>query len=435
MRSIRRALLVTLVGAVLIAGCIAATAVYFKAREEFGALLDYQLRQMALALRDDTFEGHGVVESPPYGFDFAIQISSADGVRLYYSRSRVRLPPAARSGYASVDTQEGRWRVYTLRQRGVAVQVAQPVHVRDRLAAEAALRTMAPFVLLLPLLAALVWLAVKRGLRPLEAVARAVQARSPTSLHPLPEQRLPEEIRPVVLALNDLLPRLSRALEMQRAFVADAAHELRSPITALRLQLQLAQRAGDAAERAAAFEALRQGLDRMTRLVEQLLTLAREEPTAAHDAPAPVDMGELAAEVVGLYAAIAEARRIDLGLARRDPDVVVTGEREALKTVLSNLLDNALRYTPAGERVDVSALRTREGVVIEVTDTGPGIPAEERERVFDRFYRRAGSDVPGTGLGLAIVQSIAERHGAKVRLDSGPGGRGLTARVILPVRG
>jgi two-component system OmpR family sensor kinase len=432
MTSIRRDLLLSLTGAVLLAGFIAALAVYHKAQDEVGALLDYQMRQMALAVRDDAFDGYGVIQPPPYGFDYAIQIYSADGAQLYYSRSRLRLPPLAAAGFRTVDTPEGLWRLYTLHARGVSVQVGQPAHVRDQLAASAAWRTMAPFILLIPLLAALVWLAVTRGLKPLQAVAQAVKSRSARSLDPLPDEDVPQEIRPVVLALNELLPRLSRALTVQRQFVADAAHELRTPLAALRLQLQLAERAQGEAERAAAFDALRQGLDRTTHVVEQLLTLAREEPAAANVARENFDLGALAAEVVALYAPIAERKAIDLGLAHRDASASVRAEREAIRTVISNLVDNAVRYTPAGGRVDVRVLRGEAATALEVSDTGPGIPPEERGRVFDRFYRRADSDVPGSGLGLAIVRSIVERHGAAIELDSGPGGRGLTARVRFP---
>jgi len=432
MKSIRRELLVTLLGAVLIAGSIAAVAVYYKAYGEIGELLDYQLRQMALSLRDESFQS-GVIEPPPFGFDYAIQISSADGVTLYYSRARVRIPANAAVGYATMDSPEGLWRMYTLRQRGLSVQVAQPMRVRSELAASAAWRTLAPFILLLPVLALFVWFAVARGLRPLDSVATAVKARSPAALDPLPHADLPDEIRPVVLALNDLLPRLSRALETQRAFVADAAHELRTPLSALRLQLQLAERARDNDERAAAFDTLRQGLARATHLVEQLLTLARQDPAAAQSQSESVDLGALAADVVGAHAALAASKGIDLGLARRDDGLAVTGDADALRTLLSNLVDNAVRYTPAGGRVDVSARRGDASAVIEVTDNGSGIPMSERERVFDRFYRRADSDVPGSGLGLAIVRSIADRQGAKVELDEGPEGHGLTARVTFQI--
>jgi two-component system OmpR family sensor kinase len=220
---------------------------------------------------------------------------------------------------------------------------------------------------------------------------------------------------------------------MQRAFVADAAHELRTPLTALRLQVKLAERAQDGAERAEAFATLRNGLDRATHMVEQLLTLAREEPSSVRRETADVDLGALASEVTGAHAPLAEAKNIDLGLARRETEVIIQGEARTIRTLLSNLVDNALRYTPSGGRVDVSVYRGDEGAVAEIVDTGPGIPAGELTRVFDRFYRRSGSDAPGSGLGLAIVKSIADRHGARVALDESPEGHGLRARVVFPL--
>ena len=436
MKSIRRHLLVGLLGSVLVAGAIAGAAVYYKAHQETGEILDYQLRQMALSLRDQAVLGPAAPRPPSYGedFDFAIEIWSADGTRLVYSQSRVEFPSIARRGYATVATAEGPWRTYTLQQRGVTVRVAQPMSIRDRLAVQASLRTLMPFFLLVPLLAVLVWFAVTRGLKPLETLANAVRTRSPASLTPLDERRVPEEVKPVVSSLNDLLERLTRALEMQRAFVADAAHALRTPLTALNLQIQLAERAADPNERAAAFGALEQGVERATHVVEQLLTLARHEPEAGGRAVSEVDLGTLAAEVVATDVTLAETRGIDLGLTQRDPDVAVTGERDALRTLLSNLVDNALRYTPPGGRVDVAVRRSDEGVVLEVSDTGPGIPPGERERVFDRFYRGSATDAPGSGLGLAIVSSIAARHGARAELADGPEGRGLAVRVVFAPR-
>lgn len=434
MTSIRRQLLASMLAAVLAAGCIAALGVYLKARQEVGELFDYQLRQMALSLREQAFRGSIVLESPRFaeGLDFAIQISSDDGFLLYYSQARVRLPVRPTDGYTTVDTDDGLWRVYALREGGMTLQVAQPMPMRNHLAGQAALRTMAPFLLALPILAALLWLAVSRALKPLDAVTNAVKARSATSLPPLPEHSAPEEVRPLISALNDLLVRLERALETQREFVADAAHELRTPLTALKLQVQLAERATAPAERAAAFDNLKRGLERAAHLVQQLLTLAREEPSAGDRPMTEVELGELAAEVVGTYSALAESRGVDLGLARRDSELAVRAQRDAVATLLSNLVDNALRYTPRGGRVDVSATRGNDGVLLEVTDEGPGIPLAERERVFDRFYRRADTDVPGSGLGLAIVRSIAHRHNARVQLDAGPGGLGLTVRVVFP---
>ena len=432
MTSIRKQLLVGLLAAVLVAGLIAAWGVYQRAYDELSELLDYQLKQMALSLRDQSFApfpgGRPALEE---GFDFAIQIWSEDGIRMYFSTPQSGLPNRARLGYATVETSEGDWRVFSIQQRGQILQVAQPMAVRQRLAAAAALRTLAPFLVLLPALGLLIWFIVGRGLTPLVAVAGAVKARTPAALHPLPERDLPEEIQPLVTALNDLLARLGRTLAAQRDFVADAAHELRTPLTALRLQVQLAERAQEPVERASAFATLRQGLERATHLVEQLLTLARQEPEAADQPFAPVQLGELVHEVVSALEPLAAAKSIDLGVTRNEGGTI-RGAREGLRTLLMNLVDNAIRYTPAGGRVDVASYREGARAVLAVTDTGPGVPPEERERVFDRFYRRVGSETSGSGLGLSIVRDIAQRHGAQVMLDSGPAGRGLSVCVVFP---
>jgi two-component system OmpR family sensor kinase len=238
-----------------------------------------------------------------------------------------------------------------------------------------------------------------------------------------------------------LLGRLDRALGSQRAFIADAAHELRTPLTAVHLQAQLAERAQTESERARALVELRAGLDRATHLVEQLLALAREEPGLSERPFAPVNLTELAHHVIAEYAAIAAARRVDLGMVDKGgaaADTVVTGDAAGLRVLLANLVDNAVRYAPAEGRVDVAVRRIEGEVTLEVRDNGPGIPAAERVRVFDRFYRvpRHGAQgLPGSGLGLAIAKRIAERHDAQIALASGipgPSGEGLSVSVRFP---
>lgn len=430
MTSIRHKLLAWLLAAVLVAGLIAAWGVYRQARAELDEVFDYHLRQLALSLRNRSFEGM-LIEPADLAeeFDFVIQVWDRDGGRLYFSRPNTALPNHARLGYDMVPSASGTWRVFAIQAQGLTIQVAQPMGVRNRLAADSALRTLSPFLVLLPLLGLLVWVAVGRELRPLETVAAAVSKRTATALEPLPAGGLPDEVRPLVGALNELLERLGRALALQRDFVADAAHELRTPLAALRLQIQLAARARSDAERDAAFATVMGGLDRATRMVEQLLTLARQDPEAGERAMAAVDLAALARMVVAERSPLAEARNIDLGVGGV-PAVNMTADGEGLRVMLANLIDNALHYASA--RVDVNVLSAEDGVVLEVIDDGPGIPAGERERVFDRFYRRAGTDVPGSGLGLAIVSNIAGRHRARITLDDAPGGRGLAVRVRFP---
>ena len=235
-------------------------------------------------------------------------------------------------------------------------------------------------------------------------------------------------------ALSDLLARLRAALERERAFMADAAHELRTPLTALHLQMGMLARASSEAERAAATERLSAGVQRAIRLVEQLLSLARQEPRAQGERM-PVRLDELAREVVAELVPLADAGRIDLGVSSAQA-LSVRGDADDLRTLLRNLVDNAVRYTGAGGRVDVSVAEEEEeeaggarAVRLTVSDDGPGIPPEERERVFDRFHRRAGTTLPGSGLGLSIVKSIADAHGATLTLAGGASGKGLSVTV------
>jgi two-component system OmpR family sensor kinase len=238
------------------------------------------------------------------------------------------------------------------------------------------------------------------------------------------------EIEPLVLALNGLLGRLSGALEHERQFIADAAHELRTPLTALRLQLQLAERARDDEERARSHAALRDGIARAVRLVEQLLALARQDPDVPVEARA-VDLVPVARSALDGHAASAQARGLSLGLEAPDDPVCVRGDPASLRTLLDNLLDNAMRYTPSGG-VEVRVAREDSRAILEVEDTGPGIPPSERTRVFDRFYRGEGAAAGGSGLGLPIVQRIADKHGGSVELLDAASGHGLRVRVSLP---
>ncbi|HEX7439765.1 MAG TPA: ATP-binding protein, partial [Caldimonas sp.] len=256
---------------------------------------------------------------------------------------------------------------------------------------------------------------------PLQRVAADVRERDEQSLQPLPTAQLPDEVAPLVQALNALLQRLGASLDKERAFVADAAHELRSPLTALKLQLQLLRRATDEAGRAAAVAGLAAGIDRAARLVEQLLTLARSEPGAPPVAMESVDLSELAREALVDSHAYALARGSELRLDAAQP-VVIAGERNALSSALRNLVDNALRYSPPGARVELRVWSEHGAALLRVDDSGPGIPSAERARVFDRFYRRAAGGEEGTGLGLAIVRSVAERHGAELTLGDSPAG-------------
>lgn len=434
MNSIRRKLLLTLIGALSVVMAIGAWATYSAAWDEANTIFDYHLEQIALSVRNQTFQGGPETLAGEESFEFVIRVWDRNGLGIYYSRPHRVLPDVARLGYATENTSEGAWRVFALQYRGQTIAVAQPMSVRTRLAARAALHTMIPFIVLLPLAALLIWLLVSRELRPLTDLARSVSQRTPDALDPISENGVPAEARPLVRSLNDLLARLQGAMQAQRDFIADAAHELRTPLTALQLQAQLLERASDGAGRTAAMADLKQGLERSIHVVRQLLTLARQEPGASTPPVASVALNDLLHQSVTASANSAAARNIDLGVAASDPAACVTGNAEALRTLLDNLVGNAVRYTPAGGRIDVSCGSADGRAWLEVTDNGPGIPAAERERVFDRFYRRSEQDAAGSGLGLAIVRAIADKHRATIQLTDAPGG-GLRVRVEFPQAG
>lgn len=432
MTAIRRQLLVALLSALLLALLLGAWSTYRMAREELDTMQDYQLRQLALFLKDHSYAREGPFGTTDAEFDFVFQVWAGDGARLYLSHPHAAPPPHVAAGFATVRTAEGEWRVFAADSGERSVQVAQRLSVRESLALRAALHILLPFLALLPLLAWLAWWLVGRGLQPLDRVAEGVRRRSPSSLEPLPLQDAPVEVQPVVASLNDLLGRLGHALAAQREFVADAAHELRTPLTALQLQVQLTERARDEVERAAALANLRHGLNRAVHVVQQLLTLARHDPeTPDMRSPADIALAELAALVIADHAVLAEARQIDIGLVQADQRAIVRGDHEALRTLLACLVDNAVRYTPAGGRIDLSVTMDAQRAVIDVADSGPGIAEADRQRVFDRFYRRPAHDEPGSGLGLAIVKAIAERHGAVVTLSTASLG-GLSVRLEFP---
>ena len=431
MKSLRSRLLVALVGAVLAVGLVTSAATYFAARAEIGELLDEQLRQVALSMRDHArldLGGLGRPGDPDHRV--VVQIWDPSGGAIYSSDPTPPLALTRAPGFSTIEHAGRKWRMFTAVAGPRTIQVAEPTARRTELAANVALRILVPILASLPLLGALVWLLVGKGLAPLSRLARTIGGRSPTSLDPLPQTDLPEEVRPLVGALNGLLGRLETAFAAQRRFAADAAHELRTPLTALGLQIQLLEKARDENERAGAVDRLKHGVKRATRLVEQLLTLARLEPDSAEQPTERVALDTLVRTVVGDLAALAEAKPVALMIVRAEP-VAVRGTEEALRILASNVVDNAIRYTPAGGRIEVHVFKVGDRAVLEVADTGPGIAPEERQRVFDRFYRVTGTEVPGSGLGLAIVKEVASLHGATLELAEGLDGGGLTVRVAM----
>ncbi len=445
--SIQRRLLLSMIAVVVAGMLVTGAVVYRQAQDEVNAIFDLQLRQAAGAIPVRTYaQGRQADDDLEERARVVVRISDRFGQVVYDSHPEVALPRSAQLGLTTVAAAGVEWRVFAAVVDLNLLEVAQPMSVRRAFAAEVAFRTVLPLLILLPILGLLLWWLVGRGLAPLRRVAAEVAMRRPEALEHLSEDDLPKEVAPLVESLNRLLTDLAAARDAQRAFIADAAHELRTPLTALQLQLQVLERADDAEMRTSALHALREGLLRASRLVQQLLALARVEPDAHGGSTtvpmagptSAVDLDALAREAVALQAQLAHDRGVDLGVgsvAASSP-TVIQADHDALFTLLGNLIDNALRYTPAGGRVDVVVEQTGRGAVLSVRDDGPGVSPAERERVFDRFHRgdaaRAAGDTRGSGLGLAIVKRIADRHGAQVTLERGIDGRGLWVRVAFP---
>jgi two-component system, OmpR family, sensor histidine kinase TctE len=299
------------------------------------------------------------------------------------------------------------------------VQVAETLDKRSELANDIIKGVILPQFVILPLAIVLVWFGLSRGLAPLTALQSNLRARRLDDLSPLEARRAPPEIEPLVTSFNDLLTRLAQNMELQKRFIADAAHQMKTPLAGLRTQAELALRQDVSAEVRRSLEQIATSSEHAARLVTQLLALARAENRMSGQVFAAVEIAELARHAVRDWVQPALAKQMDLGYEGPDEPVSIDGNALMLREMLSNLIDNAIRYTPAGGRITVRVRLDRPNHVvhIEVEDTGPGIPAAERARVVERFYRILGREGDGSGLGLAIVREIATMHGGTLTLD------------------
>ena len=428
--SLRGRLLWFLLAAITIAAFAQASIAYHTALRDADQIFDYHMQQMALALRSSAplsnMEASAGIDADAENNDLLVQVWTPDGVQVFRTVSRARLPQRAVLGFSNVQANGTTYRIFSVQTSAQTVQVAQDMAVRRNMAGNLALRTVGPIAVMMPILMLVVWWVVSGSLEPVARVRSQVAARQADDLSPVSEAGLPDEVRPLVQELNLLFGRVKTAFEAQQHFVADAAHELRTPLAALKLQALSLERADNDEARHVAVARLTAGIERATRLVEQLLVLARQEATAAGNAGTQtVALADMARRTVGDMAGLAKAKGVDLGLQQAD-EAFVEGQPDALNIMLRNLVDNAIKYTPAGGTVDLS-VRAAKTVVVE--DSGPGIPEEERERVFDRFYRIAGSEASGSGLGLAIIKAIAERHGATLTLGQSERLGGLSVTI------
>jgi two-component system OmpR family sensor kinase len=428
-RSLQRHLSITLALAILAGGIIASLASFYFAYSEAQEFQDDALRQIAALSADARLE---------------MQRLNAAGRSVEDPESRIqliRLPEGPRPGWLPADVTlgfhtleahegAGRMRVFVRAARNDAkLVVAQSTDSRDEIALNSALRTLIPLLLLVPLLAGLMTQIVRRELTPLRRLVERLDRQKAARLLPLPEQDLPDEVAPFVQAINRLLVRIDKLVSEQRRFIADAAHELRTPLAALSLQAQNLNRAESAEALRERLLPLQAGIERVSKLTVQLLSLARLQ--SGMDARSDVDISALARELIAEFLPLAESRNIDLGIEEMAA-FSLRADPEALRLVLRNALENALKYTAQGGHVTLRLERQGEEAVIEVIDDGPGIPAAERERVFDAFYRLPDSSADGSGLGLAIAREAASSLGGNVSLRSKEQGAGLVFSYRQP---
>jgi two-component system OmpR family sensor kinase len=431
MSSLRKQLMVWLLPLYAAAAIVACTVTYYMYGSLVSYFMDNQLRLFA--------ESHAGASGPVPALkpltdhdvhkgNMVVQIWDRRHRLVTSSYPDLALERLGTPGFSDVTIGETRWRVYTMQSPDRTVQSAQSLEFRRHVVKSQALQAGLPVALMIPLSAIFLWFGMRPAIRRLELISQAAARQNEHQLSDLPAEHAPSEIRPLVLAVNTLLARLRNAFAAQRRFVQDAAHELRTPITAMSLQLENLKAHMPNAEAAAQLTQLEAGLARTKRLVEQLLRLARQESPRPADPPAAIQLDSLLKSSIADFMPLADRRNIDLGYAA-DIDATVHANEDELRSLIHNLLDNALRYTPPGGIVDVTLHRDTGVVMVDIADNGPGIAPELLPRVFDRFFRIEGGDTEGSGLGLAIARSAAERNHIGLELSNRVDGSGLIAQL------
>jgi two-component system OmpR family sensor kinase len=433
MMSLRQTILVWITVLLAIVGVGATAASYHFAKVEADKLLDTQLRQIA----HNAGEGLSPDALPRMAHsledEVVIQIWNASGEVILHTSS-VNLPRQSKLGFTDLDFAGKSWRVYTSSDGRRTAQVAQQWSVRQEIAGNAAFGAALPILGAIPFAwLVMIWV-VNRLLRRLSSFAEALAKRSIDAKDPIPLGDVPREIAPLNTAMNALIGRYQSAVERQRRFVSDAAHELRTPLAALQIQvdnLRTHAKAKSSARRETIDE-LNAGVRRASALVEQLLRMARLEDGAPSGNRGDIELKDLVGAVVADHVAIAMQKDVDLGLSVNDPLGFRLADPET-RLLFANLVDNAVRYTPGGGTVDVVLKKQGTDALVEVVDSGCGIPNAALPRIFDRFFRAAPSDIEGTGLGLAIAKTIADRNGFRLTIVNRQDAGGVIARVHIPI--
>jgi len=433
MITIRKQLLIGLMSGVIIAILAVGIGSYLKVRHELNEIFDYQLKQIVRSFPENmSFQPSETSDRHP-GKKIVVQVWDRHNYLAFTSNPAKDLPRYSDTGFFEISFNNQRWRVYSEENFQQRVQVAQLIADREKIEFSLAMRSLIPFLILIPVLMLLIWFVVGRSLQPLKHLANSLEERSADALHHVNTEGYPPEILPIVEAMNALFSRVENSIQLQRMFVADAAHELRTPLAALKLQLQLVEKSEDNEERARGMHKLHERLNRATHLVQQLLTLARHSSGSEQENRVTVSLSELAKQSVSDFSLLAENKNIDLGVDIIHPGLTVSGYPDALRVMLNNLVDNAIRYTRNNGRIDVIVCEEDHAPCLIVADTGIGVPPEDRERIFDRFFRCTGTEQSGSGLGLAIVKNIVDQHHASIRVFDAEHGCGLRFCITFPI--
>jgi two-component system sensor histidine kinase QseC len=377
---------------------------------------------------------------PPKNYldKFNFQVWTNGGKLLLHSSTAPKVPLVSDiDGFNDKMLGDQKWRVFTTYndKAGVRTVVAERYDTRNELGHRIAQDDLYIMLLTFPLSGLLIWIIIGRGLNSLDRVAQEVANRAPTHLEPVDLQEVPEEIKPVIDELNKLFYRLQEGFEREKRFAADAAHELRTPLAALKAQAQVALNTNDIEEKNRALQKLIASVNRGTHVVQQLLTMSKivPEATSINDV-GDINLVKVTREVLAMLAPSAVEKQIELEFEHDDSPPLIAGNPTALSILIRNLVDNAIRYCKSEGKVLVRVYRKQQSIVLQVQDNGPGIPDELKARVFERFFRVLGNKSPGSGLGLAIVRQICELHNASVELDSPKEGTGLIVRVYFPIK-
>ena len=412
-------------------GLLGAGLAYELGLREADRLLDEQLKEIAFYAAPGPFVRLRPVRGHSPSHDVLVQIRDSAGTLLYSSDPTLQIPPQAGPGFAVVGDAEENWRSFTATEGDASIQVSQRASVRQELAQTGALEAALPILMTIPLGWIVVGLGLQKLLNSLSSLAGTIATRGVESRSPIGLDDVPAEFTSLVEAMNALIGRWQLSLEQQKQFLSDAAHELRTPLTALRLQIDLLQTGGHGTvELDAVLPELARGAGRASALVDQLLRVARYDADSTATDHQVFDVVGLVIARMADFVGLAESKDIDIGLVSAEPSRLKGGERD-IGLLVANLIENAVRYTPTHGVVDIGVRRDGGSLVIEVADTGAGIPDDLLERVFDRFFRAPGAGSEGTGLGLAICEAIVRRHGLSLTLHNRPEG-GLMARVSGP---